>query len=50
MERQLQKNRKNYDREQSRGVPEQMLSDIASKIGYYEAAVEALLYKQAERG
>ena len=42
MERQLQKHRRNYDREQSRGVSDEMLSNIALKISYYESAVEAL--------
>lgn len=42
MERQLQKHRKNRDREQSRGVPDEMLSNIEAKIGYYEAATEVL--------
>ena len=42
MERQLQKHRVNYERESSRGVSEEMLNNISKKIGYYEAAVEAL--------
>ena len=42
MENQLQKHRINYNREILRGVPEEMLQNIRLKIGYYEAAVEAL--------
>lgn len=42
MERQAQKHRLNFDREFAREVPEEMLENIRKKIGYYEAAVEAL--------
>ena len=42
MEKQLQKHRLNYDRELLRGVPEEMLYNIALKITYYKAAVDAL--------
>ena len=42
MERQLQKHRANYERELNRGVPEDMLFNIALKCGYYKAAVDAL--------
>lgn len=42
MENQLLKHRLNFDREFSRGAPEETLSHIRLKIGYYEAAVEAL--------
>ena len=42
MEKQLSKHRLNYERELARGVPEKMLNDIMAKIGYYEAAVNAL--------
>ena len=42
MERQVQKHRQNFDRESARGVPEEMLRNIRSKISYYEAAVEAM--------
>ena len=42
MEKQIQKHHKNYDREMSRGVPEEMLSNILLKITYYESAAEAL--------
>ena len=42
MEKQLQKHRANYERELLRGVPEEMLLNIALKCGYYKAAVEAL--------
>ena len=43
MERQVQKHRQNFERESSRGVPEEMLQNISKKIRYYEAAVEALM-------
>lgn len=42
MEKQAQKHRINYNREILRGVPEEVLQNIREKIGYYEAAVEAL--------
>ena len=42
MEKQLQKHRLNHKREFERGVPKEMLRNIEKKIGYYEAAVEAL--------
>lgn len=42
MERQLQKHEVNYEREANRGVPRAMLDNIEAKIGYYEAAVNAL--------
>jgi hypothetical protein len=42
MERQLQKHEMNYEREANRGVPRAMLDNIEAKIGYYEAAVNAL--------
>lgn len=42
MEKQLQKHRNNYDCELLRGVPEEMLQNIGRKVGYYEAAVDAL--------
>ena len=42
MEKQLVKHHFNYEREKTRGVPEKMLNDILAKIGYYEAAVNAL--------
>lgn len=42
MEKQAQKHRINYNREILRGVPEEVLQNIRLKIGYYEAAVEAL--------
>lgn len=42
MEKQLQKHRLNHKRESLRGVPEEMLRNIEKKIGYYEAAVDAL--------
>jgi hypothetical protein len=42
MEKQLKKHRANYERESARGVHEKVLNDILMKIGYYEAAVQAL--------
>lgn len=42
MEKQVHKHRMNYKRESSRGVSKEMLENIKKKIGYYEAAVEAL--------
>ena len=42
MEKQVEKHRINYNREVLRGVPDEMLQNIQLKIGYYEAAVEAL--------
>lgn len=42
MEKQLRKHRMNYERELNRGVPEDMLFNIALKCGYYKAAADAL--------
>lgn len=42
MERQVEKRRLNYYHEFVREVPEEQLQNIRAKIGYYEAAVEAL--------
>lgn len=42
MEKRLTKHCQNYKRELRRGVPEEQLRNILLKIGYYEAAVEAL--------
>lgn len=42
MTKQVNKHRINYNREVLRGVPQEMLENIKAKIGYYEAAVEAL--------
>lgn len=42
MEKQLQKHRINYNREFLRKAPKEVLDNISLKIGYYEAAVEAL--------
>ena len=42
MEKQLQKHSRNYERESTRGVPEDMLNNISLKVSYYEEAVEAL--------
>lgn len=47
MEKQLDKHRKNYERELARGVPEEMLQRIRAKISYYEAAVNALEKRRA---
>jgi hypothetical protein len=42
MEKQTDKHRINYNREVLRGASEEVLQNIRLKIGYYEAAVEAL--------
>ena len=42
MEKQVNRHRQNYEHELVRGVPEDMLNNIALKISYYEQAVEAL--------
>ena len=42
MQRQVSKHRFNLERETKRGVPEEVLENIKKKIGYYEAAVEAM--------
>lgn len=42
MEKQVKKQRSNYEREAARGVSAEMLHNIQLKIGYYEAATEAL--------
>ena len=42
MEKQVQKHRQNFEREQKRGAPDAMLICIGLKISYYEQAVEAL--------
>ena len=42
MEKQVQKNRQNFIREFDRKAPQEVLENIKLKIGYYEAAVEAL--------
>jgi hypothetical protein len=42
MEKQAQKHRLTYDKEAVRGASEEQLRNITRKIGYYEAAVEAL--------
>lgn len=47
MEKQVVKHRMNFNREWERGVPNEMLQDIAEKIQHYEAAVKALR-KEAE--
>ena len=42
MESQVIKRRLNHDRELARGAPEEQLHNIRQKIGYYEAAINAL--------
>ena len=42
MTRQLTKHRLNHDRELARGASEEQLHNIRQKIGYYEAACDAL--------
>lgn len=42
MQRQLKKNQRNLEHEIARGASEEVLENIRRKIGYYEAAVEAL--------
>lgn len=42
MEKQVEKHRKNFEREGNRGVPAEMLNNIQLKIRYYEDAVKAL--------
>lgn len=42
MQKQFKKHELNYEREANRGVPEAMLANIKAKIGYYEAAINAL--------
>lgn len=42
MQRQVVKHKLNHDREMAREVPEEQLANIRKKIGFYEAAVEAL--------
>lgn len=42
MEKQLEKHSRNYVIQSKRGVSEETLYNIALKIGYYTAAVEAL--------
>lgn len=42
MESQVIKRRLNHDRELARGAPEEQLHNIRQKIGYYEAACDAL--------
>lgn len=49
MEKQVQKHRLNHKRESERGVPKEVLLNIEKKIGYYEAAVDALR-KDGEQG
>ena len=41
-EKQLQKHRKNYEREVLRNAPTETIMGIINKISYYEQAVEAL--------
>lgn len=42
MEKQVQKHRRNLEREFARDVPTDMVHAILAKVHYYEAAVEAL--------
>lgn len=42
MMKQFIKHYSDYKREKKRGAPEEVLRNIERKIGYYEAAVEAL--------
>jgi hypothetical protein len=42
MERQVVNHRLNFDRQFSRGAPEDDLANIYAKIMFYEAAAEAL--------
>ena len=42
MERQVVKHRANFERESARGCSAEMIANIALKIGYYEAAANAL--------
>lgn len=42
MASQVVKHRLNHDRELARGAPEEQLHNIRLKIGYYEAACDAL--------
>lgn len=42
MNRQIVKNRLNFDREFARNAPKEVLENILAKIGFYEAAADAL--------
>lgn len=42
MERQIVKHRLNHEQAFARNAPEEQLANIRAKIGYYEAAAEAL--------
>ena len=42
MEKQVEKHRQNYARENARCAPLEVLQNIEKKISYYEQAVEAL--------
>ena len=42
MEKQVKKHQLSFCREFDRGAPDEVLENIKKKIGYYEAAVEAL--------
>ena len=50
MEKQVCKHSKNYVREWSRGVPEEMLRDILVKMLCYAEAAEALRKVEVENG
>ena len=49
MESQVIKHRLNHDRELARGAPEEQLHNIRLKIGYYEAAIDALREREDRR-
>lgn len=49
-EKQLIKNQQNYDIEEKRGAPEEMLNNIDKKIRYYQAAVDALKKEEQNDG
>lgn len=47
MQRQVNRNKFNYQREFARAVPTEQLRNIEAKIRYYEDAVEALKERDA---
>ena len=49
MEKQIRKCRDNYAREAKRNAPKENLDNIRAKIGYYEAAVNALKGQTKEK-
>ena len=42
MEKQVHKHNANFNREMERGASDEILANIAHKINFYEAAVQAL--------